>query len=138
MTDVPRTSPELSIIGPLGVPLLGPIDAPWTSTFTTFEYLFFQSKKCNRCVKQRPLHPKKTHFCWSPKCPQTLGPLGDLQGTSPGRRVPAGKADQPAPSNANGILKNTTIAVLLKYLSSFLRSLEMAYQKTRTQGSTGP
>ena len=36
-------------------------------------------------------------MCWSPESPlkvpwrsRTLGPLGDLQGTSPGRRVPAG------------------------------------------------
>ena len=32
---------------------------------------------------------------------------------------------QPAPNNKNGILKNTTIAVSLKYLSKFWRSLEM-------------
>ena len=33
---------------------------------------------------------------------------------------------QPAPNNANGILKNTAIAVQLKYLSNFWRSLEMS------------
>ena len=32
---------------------------------------------------------------------------------------------QPTPNNANGILKNATIAVPLKYLSNFWRSLEM-------------
>ena len=32
---------------------------------------------------------------------------------------------QPNPSHANGILKNATIAVPLKYLSNFWRSLEM-------------
>ena len=35
-------------------------------------------------------------------------------------------AAQPAPNAANGIMKNATIAVLLKYLSNFWRSLEMA------------
>ena len=37
-------------------------------------------------------------FCWSPNSPRKvlwrsrmLGPLGDLQGTSTGRHVPAGK-----------------------------------------------
>ena len=34
---------------------------------------------------------------------------------------------QPAPNAANGILKNATIAVLLKYLSNFWRSLEMPW-----------
>ena len=34
-------------------------------------------------------------------------------------------AAQPAPNTANGIPKNATIAVPLKYLSNFLRSLEM-------------
>ena len=33
-------------------------------------------------------------------------------------------AVQPAPNAANGILKNVTIAVPLKYLSNFWRSLE--------------
>ena len=33
---------------------------------------------------------------------------------------------QPAPNNKNGILKNTAIAVPLKYLSDFWRSLEMS------------
>ena len=40
---------------------------------------------------------KSSFFCWSPKSPlkvswrsRTLRPIGDLQGTSPGRRVPAG------------------------------------------------
>ena len=33
------------------------------------------------------------------------------------------KAGQPAPNNANGIQKNTTIAVPLKNLSNFWRSL---------------
>ena len=32
---------------------------------------------------------------------------------------------QPNPNYANGILKNATLAVLLKYLSNFWRSLEM-------------
>ena len=32
---------------------------------------------------------------------------------------------QPAPNQANGILRNATVAVLLKYLSNFWRSLEM-------------
>ena len=32
---------------------------------------------------------------------------------------------QPAPNQANGILKNPTIAVTLKYLGNFRRSLEM-------------
>ena len=60
--------------------------------------------RCNSCVKQRLLHLKNTFlsnhqfFCWFPKSTlkvpwrsRTLGPLGDLQGTSPGRRVPAWK-----------------------------------------------
>ena len=34
-------------------------------------------------------------------------------------------AAQPAPNAANGIFKNATIAVPLKYLSNFWRSLEM-------------
>ena len=33
---------------------------------------------------------------------------------------------QPAPDQANGILKNAIIAVPLKYLNSFWRSLEMS------------
>ena len=44
-------------------------------------------------------------MCWSPESPlnvpwrsRTLGPLGDLQGTSPGRRVLAGKAAEDGPS----------------------------------------
>ena len=44
-------------------------------------------------------------MCWSPESPlnvpwrsRTLGPLGDLQGTSPGRRVLAGKAAEHSPS----------------------------------------
>ena len=32
---------------------------------------------------------------------------------------------QPAPNNNNGVLKNATIAVPLKYLSNFWQSLEM-------------
>ena len=35
------------------------------------------------------------------------------------------KAAQPAPNNANGILENVTIAMPLKYLSNFRRSLKM-------------
>ena len=35
------------------------------------------------------------------------------------------KAGQPAPNNANGILKDTAIAAPLKYLSNFWRSLEL-------------
>ena len=34
-------------------------------------------------------------------------------------------AAQPAPNAANGILKNATVAVSLKYSSNFWRSLEM-------------
>ena len=36
------------------------------------------------------------------------------------------KASQPAPNDANGIKKNTTIAIPLKNLNNFWRSLEMA------------
>ena len=36
------------------------------------------------------------------------------------------KVVQPAPDQANGILKNAIIAVPLKYLNSFWRSLEMS------------
>ena len=34
-------------------------------------------------------------------------------------------AAQPAPNAANGILKNATVALLLKYLSNFWRSVEI-------------
>ena len=34
---------------------------------------------------------------------------------------------QPVPNNANGILKDGTIAVPLKYLSNFWRSIEMSF-----------
>ena len=80
--------------GPQDVPELGPVDAPiWN-----FCIFVFPVRSNNRCVKQELLHLKNIFslnyqfFCWSPKSPlkipwrsRTLGPLGDLQGTFPGR-----------------------------------------------------
>ena len=75
MTDVPGTSPERPIIWFPGRPATGSRKRP-QKTFFLLNYQF---------------------FCWSPKSPlnvpwrsQKLRHLGDLQGTSPGRRVPAG------------------------------------------------
>ena len=102
MTDVPGTSPERPIIWSPGRPATGsrrrPVDVP----IQNFCIFVFPVKNSNRCVKQELLYLKSTFFiklsffCWSPKSPlkvpwrsRTLRPLGDLQGTSPGRRVPA-------------------------------------------------
>ena len=102
MTDVPGTSPERPIIWYSGRPATGSrrrlLDVP-IEKFCTF---VFPVKNSIRCVKQELLPLKNTFslnyqfFCWSPKSPlnvpwrsRTLGPLGDLQETFPGRRVPA-------------------------------------------------
>ena len=42
---------------------------------------------------------------------------------------------QPAPNKANGILKNPAIAVPLKYLSNFWRSLQMPLSISKLNGS---
>ena len=104
MTDVPGTSPERPIIWSPGRPATGsrrrPVDVP----IQNFCIFVFPVKNSNKCVTQELLHLKNTFFiklpifCWCPKSPLkvpwrswTLGPLGYLQGTSPGRRVPTGK-----------------------------------------------
>ena len=104
MTDVLQTSPERPMIWSPGHFATGsrrrPVDVP----IYNFWIFVFPVKNSNRCVKQRLLHLKNTFlksnhqfFCWSPKSPpkvslrsQTLGHLGELQGTSPGRCMPAG------------------------------------------------
>ena len=40
---------------------------------------------------------------------------------------------QPAPNSENGILRNATIALPLKYLSNFWRSLEMPLVNCKTE-----
>ena len=105
MTNVPGTYPERPIICSPGRSATGsrrrPVDVP----IQNFCIFVFPVKNSNRWVKQELLHLKRTFFiklsffflCCSPKSPlkvpwrsRTLGPLGDLQGTSPECRVPAG------------------------------------------------
>ena len=85
------------LFGLRDVPQLGPVDVPWTSPFTTFEYLFFPVKGSHWCV--RLFHLKNTFFIKSsvfllvpyeflkssPKVPDvrwSRGPLGNVPGTS--------------------------------------------------------
>ena len=103
MTDVPGTYPEHSIMWSLGRPATAsrrrPVDVP----IQNFCIFVFPIKNRNRCVKQGLLQLKSTFFIkspffsWFPKSPlkvpwrsRMLGPLGDLQVMSLGRRVPAG------------------------------------------------
>ena len=77
MTNVPGTSPERPIIWSPGCPATlsrrRPVDVP-ISNFCIFVFPVKNMKG--------PLEVR-----WRSR---TLGPLGDLQGTFPGRRVPAG------------------------------------------------
>ena len=104
MINFLETSPESPIIWSPGRPVTGsrrrPVDVP----IYNFCIFVFPVKSSSRCVKQELLHLKNAFFslhyqffCWSPKSPlkvpwrsRTLEPLGNLQGTSPGPRVPAG------------------------------------------------
>ena len=102
MNDVPGTSPERLIIWSPERPAAGCRGRPLDFPIYNFCKFIFPVKTSNRCVKQELLHLKDTFFikffCWPPKSPlkiswrsQTLGLLGDLQGTSLGRRVLAWK-----------------------------------------------
>ena len=77
MTNVPGTSPERPIISSRGRPATQsrrrPVDVP-ISNFCIFVFPVKNTKD-----------PLKV-----PWRSRTLGSLGELQGTSPGRRVPAG------------------------------------------------
>ena len=93
MTDVPRKFPERPIIWSPGRSATGsrrhPVDVP----IYNFWIFVFPVKNSNNCVKQKLLHLKKHFFIKSSTFFWrflTLGPLGDLQVTSPGRHVPAG------------------------------------------------
>ena len=92
-----------SSFGPRDVPQLGAEDVLWTSPFRTFRIFVLPVKNRNRYVVQGLLllknnfFIKSSVFVLSPENPLkvlfrswTLGPLGDLQGTSLGRCVPAG------------------------------------------------
>ena len=104
MTDVPGTSPERPIICSPGRPATGSCRRPVDVLIQNFCKFVFSVKNSNQCVEQYSLHLKSTFFIklsffyWSPKSPlkvpwssRMLGPLGNLQGTSPRRRVPAGQ-----------------------------------------------
>ena len=80
MTNVPRTSPESPIIWSPTRPVTGSRRRPGDIPIYNFWIFVFPVRKSNECVKQRLLHLKAA----------STGPLGNLQGTSPGRRVPAG------------------------------------------------
>ena len=97
--DVPRTSHHL-------VPGTSPNWVPQRSRgrpHLELLHICFSSKKQQQVCKTRTIASKKTFFfklsfVWSPRSPPkvpwrswTLGPLGDIQGTFPGRRVTAGK-----------------------------------------------
>ena len=97
--DIPRTSHHLVQGCPASGSRRRPVDVP----IQNFCIFVFPVKISNRCVKQELLHLKNTFFiklsifCWSPKSPFKfpwiscpLGPLGNLQETSLGRRVLAG------------------------------------------------
>ena len=100
MTDVLRTSPERPIIWSPGRPTTRSCRRPVDVTIYNFCILVFLVKNNNSCVKQRLLYLKNNFFCQIinlfvgplrvPWRSRTLEPLGDLQGTSPARRVPAG------------------------------------------------
>ena len=100
MTDVPRTSPERLIIWSSGRPATGSRRRPMDVPINNFCIFVFPVKNSNRYVKLQSLHLKSTFFIKLsfffvgllkfPWRSRTLGSLGDLHGTSPGRRVPAG------------------------------------------------
>ena len=135
-------SPKRPIIWPPGRPAIGSCRHPVDVPIQNFCIFVFSVKNCNRCVKQKLLHLKNPFslnykfFCWSPKSPlrfpwrsRMLGPLGDLQGTSSGHRVPAGNTLNVKLSNSqlnklkSGI-KNKT-EVTLKIYQMLLEILMM-------------
>ena len=104
MTDVLRTSPERPIIWSPERPATESRRRPVDFPIYNFWIFAFAVKNSNSCLKQRLLHLKNTFLksnhqfsCWPPKSPlnvpwrsRMLGHLEDLQGVSPGRRVPSG------------------------------------------------
>ena len=100
MADVPGTSPKRPIIWSPGCPATGSCRCPVDIPIQNFCIFVFPLKSSNRRVKQELLHLKNTFFIKLsiffvgplrvPQRSWTLRPLGDLQGTSPGRRMPAG------------------------------------------------